>query len=161
MKPPRYPPKRRDADGNMLCRGCGAPVPPRRQTWCSTECYKTNCPREIVRELFKRDKGVCAHCATDTHALRKRVKQLWWDAKARKPYWLIRASTARLVRWMKKHGWPRMGRRWWEADHIIEFARGGSHRLENRQTLCVRCHKIKSAQFMKARRINGNTNPNS
>ena len=34
----------------------------------------------------------------------------------------------------------------WDADHIVPVAEGGSHELDNYQTLCRRiCHRIKTA----------------
>lgn len=35
----------------------------------------------------------------------------------------------------------------WEADHILEWAEGGKTELENLQTLCVPCHKRKTAEY--------------
>lgn len=31
-----------------------------------------------------------------------------------------------------------------EVDHILNVARGGTHRLDNLQTLCAACHREKS-----------------
>ena len=33
-----------------------------------------------------------------------------------------------------------------EVDHILNVARGGTHRLDNLQTLCHHCHKAKTAR---------------
>lgn len=32
----------------------------------------------------------------------------------------------------------------WQADHIIELRHGGTHEMDNIQTLCIKCHKAKT-----------------
>lgn len=39
----------------------------------------------------------------------------------------------------------------WQADHILERKRGGTNDLANLQTLCVPCHKDKTARFSRER----------
>lgn len=39
----------------------------------------------------------------------------------------------------------------WEADHIIPLHRGGPNAMENLQTLCVPCHREKSADEARER----------
>lgn len=45
----------------------------------------------------------------------------------------------------------------WQADHIVEVAGGGEHRLENLQTLCNLCHKEKTRRFVKSRNLTKQT----
>lgn len=59
----RYPSIKKDADGNMLYRGCGKPVPKWRQTWCSNHCFDSLYPSKVRRQVWNRDKGQCALCS--------------------------------------------------------------------------------------------------
>lgn len=34
----------------------------------------------------------------------------------------------------------------WQNDHIVELVDGGTHTLDNMQTLCIPCHNKKSAK---------------
>jgi hypothetical protein len=47
------------------------------------------------------------------------------------------------------------GQSFWEADHILEVAANGSDSLRNIQTLCMVCHKAKTAEFIKRHRSAG------
>lgn len=62
------------------CRHCRKPVEPPKINWCSDECVTEALilkgdPNTVRREVFKRDKGVCAKCGLDTQAAHKA-----WDA---------------------------------------------------------------------------------
>jgi len=41
----------------------------------------------------------------------------------------------------------------WQLDHVVELADGGSHEPHNCQTLCVPCHKEKTAMMRGLRSI--------
>lgn len=43
----------------------------------------------------------------------------------------------------------------WEADHILPVDEGGTDDLGNFQTLCLHCHKEKTARQAKRRRTMG------
>src|SRR5882757_1469999 len=62
----------RGQNGRGLCRWCTLEVPARRFTFCSDYCvheWKLRSQPGYLREhIFKRDRGVCAHCAADTTA---------------------------------------------------------------------------------------------
>ena len=45
------------------------------------------------------------------------------------------------------------------ADHIIAWADGGPAEKENLQTLCKKCHRIKTTAEMAARKKGNNANP--
>jgi 5-methylcytosine-specific restriction protein A len=100
----------------------------RRRRWhpiCVAR-YNATDPRALRRRVRRRDRGVCALCRVDTMQLRRSFKG--------------RGMWAR----MRKHGFvPR--RSLWELDHKIPLIDGGTHDLSNLQTLCVPCHRKKSA----------------
>lgn len=49
-------------NGRKLCKVCEQPLPPRKQSYCSKECYYRNRPRDMRYLVNKRDKGVCSIC---------------------------------------------------------------------------------------------------
>jgi len=136
-------------NGLALCRFCKkTECKPPRRTFCSDACvheYKLRTSGSYLRDcVYKRDKGICLACGTDT---KKIAKELW-------AYFLTAGLDALKVR-MKEQGipatrkiWPRKyGGGLWDADHIIPVEHGGgSCSLENLQTLCIPCHAIKTKQ---------------
>ena len=129
-------------NGRSLCCWCDAEVPPRRRNWCSDECvhqYKmAHDWTYVCRQVKKRDKAVCKECNLDTASLRLSLRKM---ARTQgKEAMLIEAT---------KYGIPAYrasGKRLWDADHIVPVAEGGSSDLSNIQTLCIRCHKIKTKE---------------
>lgn len=120
------------------CRWCGETIlhesgpkqgqVNRRRRWhpqC-VEAYDASDPREARRRVRRRDRTVCAHCRLDTNALRRRVRG---------------RGRTRILR--EKGFVPR--RSLWELDHIVPLVDGGTHDLDNLQTLCTPCHKKKTA----------------
>ena len=145
MAKPRYPAHQNDPSGKPLCRGCGAPVPRGRQTWCSSNCYETRCPQRVIYHVEQRDRGICARCGTDTEALHRSCRFVDHDHHGR-PL----SPAARTIAWREAQarakelhalGWPDGCRRWWEGDHIMPHSEGGEMVLENIRTLCTLCHK--------------------
>jgi len=128
---------------HTICRWCGGPLSGRRTSWCSEDCWATYFiqinPRVYVS---RRDNGVCARCKLDTRLL-KRVLLLasrsLRDTESPVRMW---SWSAVLKDWL---GMPR-GRSFWDADHIVPLSQGGDHHPRNLQTLCVPCHKLKSAE---------------
>ena len=160
----QYRARQRNADGILLCRYCAVVVPkPPRRTFCSKECVDEYLVRSSVRfarqQLWKRDKGVCAMCGTDTDALARVLCCIWYrdPIGAHQNAWLFgygnafRRATARhncSERYPHRvqHGTL------WEADHILEVARGGGEcGLEGLQTLCRPCHLRKTKRFAQHR----------
>jgi len=138
----RYPKSRRNAAGHMLCRGCGKPVPPNRQTWCSNDCFKTRCPRMVRMAVRQRDQCVCAICGRDAGY----ILNAFCRMSRRQPNPWSRDNRVR--RAAVKAGWPLdASRDWWEADHIIPHSEGGDCILSNMRTLCVPCHKAETAKL--------------
>jgi len=110
------------------CRWCGNPVPKGRRRWCSQRCVDEFTirawPSHVRHIVFRRDKGVCAICHIDNEAERAKV------AEARQEGWRQRKAALR-----------------WEVDHIVPVGDGGGGcGLDNLQTLCVPCHRAKTAR---------------
>lgn len=62
--------------------------------------------------------------------------------------------TSRIRDAAAKAGWPVGSHiRWWQADHIIPHSEGGEFVLENLRTLCVPCHKERTKQWHRAKRL--------
>jgi 5-methylcytosine-specific restriction protein A len=71
--------------------------------------------------------------------------RFFWDA--------ARVVVMRRDRYTCQGCHTRMRRRELEVDHILEIARGGpSLDYANLQTLCRRCHRQKTAEFLRNRR---------
>ncbi len=113
------------------CRGCHAPVPKNRQTWCSKECYEKYEPSMVKRAVRERDKGICQLCGKNINdaysAWRKTEPERFKDFLA----------------WRK---WRREQPKE-EYHHIVPFSEGGLTILENMQTLCVDCHRKVTKEF--------------
>lgn len=106
------------------CRGCGDPVPKGRLTWCSNACYAKYEPICVRSAVWQRDNGICQSCGTD-------IKAAIDDWENRRDYKRTRPT--------------------WECDHIVPFSEGGVTVLENMRTLCVDCHKKRTAEWRKRR----------
>ena len=124
------------------CRRCGAAVPTGRFTFCTDACvheWKLRTDPGYLREqVFARDRGVCAQCGVDTEALRRDKRKL--DYNARRQF-------------EKDWGYRR---HLWDADHIVPVAEGGGEcDLDNMRTLCLKCHKLATAELR--RRLRGST----
>lgn len=151
----------RGPQGYPLCRWCQRETYARHSTFCGRPCIHAwklrSDPGYLRGVVFRRDRGVCAACGTDTEALRK------W-ARAHVP---CRGNGTRVViagtggvqpvlpqhrALLKARGYDE-GRALWAADHVVPVAEGGGQcDLDNIQTLCVPCHKGKSAREAAARR---------
>lgn len=124
----RYPAIKRDANGKMLCRGCGGQVPKGRRTWCSSECFSKHSIYEIKERVWQRDRGTCQHCKKFLGVLGKSGK--------------LKSC----------HNWYDWCTEWVEFDHIKEYADGGATLDENMQVLCAPCHQIKTTRWRKNRK---------
>jgi len=136
------------------CRWCGEPIlyaegakqgePDRRRRWhpeC-VEVYNATDPREARRLVRKRDRGRCADCGVDTYAVRREVRGPGRTRKLRERGYVPRRSL-------------------WELDHIVPLIDGGTHALENLQTLCTPCHKRKTAGEARERAARASASPES
>ena len=160
-------PRRRDADGNLLCAVCRKPgaewqFPPKGRSnskYCSAECRTEayiRCDPNFARQaVLSRDKGVCCRCGTDTEKLQRimvaaRGVDPWGhlyepdeDPVGPKPKPLDGAE-ARHILWAI--GFTR--RHLWEMDHIQPVVHGGGLcGLDNLRTLCTRCHDKETARL--------------
>jgi len=89
-------------------------------------------PREQRRLVRRRDRGVCRVCGVDTLALKHEIRGRGRTRKLRALGFLPRRSL-------------------WELDHVVPLIDGGSHEPSNLQTLCVPCHRAKSAEETRLR----------
>ena len=128
----------RGESGRILCRWCALEVPQGRHTFCSEWCVhewklRSN-PGYLRQQVLKRDKGICELCRVNTLSAFLRLK------KSRGP-----SRTLHLADW----GLARMSRRsLWDADHILPVAEGGGEcDLRNLRTLCLKCHRLTTAQL--------------
>jgi 5-methylcytosine-specific restriction endonuclease McrA len=127
------------------CRWCGRSIvheageqrglPNRRRRWhpACVDVYNASDPREARRRIRRRDRGHCAECGLDTYALRRRIRGRGSHRKLRELGFKPRKSL-------------------WELDHILPLVDGGSHDLENLQTLCTPCHQRKTSREANERR---------
>lgn len=141
-----------------ICFYCGRKCGGKRYNWCSDDCvqqYKlqTNDPHTLAEKILERDHGQCSRCGLDCV-----------DAKIR----LGKTSIANITQYPELHKLlpikyrdsdlrrltftqladltKFMDRRMWEIDHITGVWEGGGLcGLENLQTLCVDCHRQKTA----------------
>jgi 5-methylcytosine-specific restriction endonuclease McrA len=140
------------------CRWCSTEVKPPRRNWCSQACvdeYKDlNDWGWILQKVFKRDAGVCAECGHDTEQLRRILGHAFRREDVHTVSWTRRYISISFVREETER---RMGfkpaQSYWECDHILERVRDGTNAMENLQTLCVPCHKRKTARLAADRAI--------
>ena len=83
---------------------------------------------------MKRDGGVCAHCGLNTIKEHGKLKRARGDIRsALMRHWGLNA---------------RMRKSLWDADHILPVTEGGGEcDLDNIRTLCLRCHRLVTAQL--------------
>lgn len=83
---------------------------------------------------MKRDRGICAHCGLNAIREQIRLKRARGDVRAALlQHWGLNARARRSL---------------WDADHILPVAEGGGEcDLDNIRTLCLRCHRVVTAQL--------------
>ncbi len=129
--------------GRPLCRWCNLELAPgRRRTFCSDYCVhewrlRTD-PGYVREQVLARDRGVCARCGCDCTEAFLRLKRL--------------RGPRRLTAWAEWGLRPGQRSSLWDADHILPVAEGGGEcDLCNLRTLCLRCHRLATAE-LRARR---------
>ena len=137
-------------DGSNECRWCHGPVKGtnKQKVWCGPVCVaefqaaKGNSgPLRSV--VFDRDKGMCARCGLDCRAFELRMrKRVSWAKRAGRFVFLTRLRNACI-----KRGFDHWNDSHWQADHILARHEGGDSQMSNIQTLCIPCHKHKTAQM--------------
>ena len=123
-------------NGRCLCRWCGLEVPAGRLTFCSDWCVEEwklrSDPGHLRDRVLERDKGICALCRLDCLAEFRRIKRLRGTGR-------VKAINE----------WGQRGRKsLWDADHIVPVAEGGGEcDLSNMRTLCLKCHRLHTAEL--------------
>lgn len=122
-------------NGRNLCLWCETELGPRRRVWCADACANAYWDgatwRGVRAKVAKRDKGVCAMCGADCRSLRRTYAALpKTKRKAFAERWNVPSRRRRKT--------------WWDADHIVALAEGGTNELENLRTLCLTCHKAQT-----------------
>lgn len=149
-------------NGRGLCRWCNKEVPKGRQTFCGEPCIHEwkirSDPGYVRRQVYERDKGVCAICGLDTDKLIRIWSKLFTTvclSRVKKSHQLDRARRLR-AELPKRYPWAKLDlygnrtRSLWQADHIVPVAEGGGEcGLENYRTLCVPDHKAETKALRK------------
>ncbi len=127
-------------NGRCLCRWCSLEVPAGRLTFCSDWCVEEwklrSNPGHMRERVFERDRGVCAVCGIDCVLELRRIKRLRGVSR-------MRAASE----------WGMGSRKsLWDADHVVPVSEGGGEcDLLNMRTLCLKCHRVHTAQLRKRR----------
>ena len=149
-------------NGRPLCRWCKKEVPKGKRTFCGdpkcVEEWKIRNSQAYARKkTYERDHGVCVRCHCETAVLVIQLDSLQL-ARASAPaedYERLRVEQNNFILSLVQKGFDRnaiWNRALWQMDHIIEVVNGGGTcGLENLQTLCLPCHKKKTAQLAKDR----------
>jgi 5-methylcytosine-specific restriction protein A len=143
------------------CRFCRNRVPPGRKSksWCSQDCIDlyqaARSGSGLRRYIFKRDRGVCFVCRLDAVGLAAEVGR-WMRSNSLRQFGTLARN---LLRVNGKADGETYRNTFWDADHRVRVADGGGVRagLRNVQTLCMWCHKIKTAA--EVARLNGLSPP--
>ena len=143
-------------DARPHCLYCVAVHAPQVDSpFCSEACARAfavaRSQTSARAQLFERDRGVCAACGLDAHALYRAIAAL--PPGPRRLGALLDSTLStmsdRLRRCLDN---PKEGD-FWEADHLRAVADGGGESdLSNYQTLCTRCHAAKSTREAAARK---------
>lgn len=132
-------------EGYRCCRYCSGSIKPPKRTFCSAKCvheYRLRSNGTYLRQqVYLRDHGICALCKLDTKKLAVQLTMLSIDDPRRDL--LFRQHNIHKTRKIKLR---RNGGGLWDADHIICVKDGGGQcGLENIRTLCIKCHKSRTA----------------
>jgi len=128
----------RGPNGRGLCRWCSLEVPRGRFTFCSEYCVHEwklrSQPAYLRDQVYLRDRGICGRCGVDTVAALRALRR---SRGANRRHLLQHWGISRLHR-----------RSLWDADHILPVTEGGGEcDLDNIRTLCLRCHRIATAEL--------------
>jgi 5-methylcytosine-specific restriction protein A len=131
-------------NGRNLCRWCNLEVPKGRVTFCSAWCVEEwrlrSDPGYIREKVLERDRGICSRCGVDCLHAERQLKRLRGAARLKA-----------LIDWGFGAGSPAVARKTlWDADHIVPVVEGGGEcDLENIRTLCLKCHRVATAELRK------------
>ncbi|XP_026872429.2 DNA annealing helicase and endonuclease ZRANB3 isoform X1 [Electrophorus electricus] len=146
-----------DAGGTPLCLSCQQPSL-EHSGWaggfCSPACmeeFRLRSDHGYMRaRVLEAEQGVCQHCGLHAHQLYLRVRDA--PHTHRKDLldntWLAQLPLKQLNEMI---GSPVEGQ-FWQVDHIRPvYSGGGQCLLDNLQTLCTVCHRMRTAQQAKER----------
>ena len=136
-------------NGRALCCWCGTEVPKGRRSWCSQKCVDEYLDlsdlNRIENRIKERDLEICQVCGLNCRALKellgrlRSVKHGYYDPDRRGYYGVYEEVILRNLRLGTRC------HRYWEIDHIVPVAEGGSNAHENLQTICLWCHRANTA----------------
>ena len=124
--------------------------------FCSKACYDMDTQAKsasaLRRALFERERGICRACGLDCSSLARRMAAERSRARRRrmaleaKPEFGERGGKA-LLEQLVRTAWEGHA---WHFDHVVAVKDGGGAcTVENGQTLCVLCHKKRTAEQKK------------
>lgn len=152
-------------DGQAQCRRCLGDMPPGRSMFCSDACeheFRIRVSPAYARAaVYRRDRGVCAHCRLDCGMLDRVIRRLRQGDPAMVGDGLdddergdgIREQVVdeegeqAAVALIAALG---LGSRkkpcsLWQVDHRVPFSTGGADcGLGNLRTLCLACHQVQT-----------------
>ena len=126
--------------------------------FCSARCAsldkQANSASELRKLLYARERGVCRACRWDASGCARRIATMRSRGARRKhilssnPAFGARGN-AKLLEQLVRTAWEGHA---WHFDHVVAvFEGGGECTVDNGQTLCVLCHKARTAAQAKAR----------
>lgn len=128
------------------CRWCGKPILKPdgtqnvRRRWhqpCVDE-FNWQSSETVARYWIEaREKGMCQACGFDTAKLETELMAMSWS-RSRDEAANLGFSGFRTTRWAL-----------WDMDHVVPICLGGKHEKANLWTLCMPCHKAKTAEERK------------
>ncbi|XP_073699711.1 DNA annealing helicase and endonuclease ZRANB3 [Garra rufa] len=146
-----------DSAGTPLCLSCQKPSGEHcgwAGGFCSPACmedFQLRSNQGYMRaRVLETEQGVCQHCGLNAHQLYVQVRDA--PRTHRKEMldntWLAQLPLKQLNEMIQS---PAEGQ-FWQVDHINPVYRGGGQcSLENLQTLCTVCHRMRTAQQVKDR----------
>jgi 5-methylcytosine-specific restriction protein A len=138
-------------NGRPLCRYCNEETKPPKRTFCSDSCvnqFKIRSNPGYARDqVYLRDKGICTSCGLDTDKLKEILYAVRMTSE--------QAYKALVYQYRLKYRFGfNLNEHFWEMDHVLAVADGGgSCGLENLQTLCRPCHRVKTREMMRRKRL--------
>lgn len=130
---------------------CGIKTPTTR-SFCSDMCEKDYLvgtdTSYLRREIWNRDQGVCKTCGVNTLLIRV----AYVNERIRRRLAIKASEKDELVTLLEQLGFhtSRGVPITWNVDHIVPISKGGSLTMDNSQTLCVPCHKLKTKKEREA-----------
>ena len=136
--------------GEGISKGDGTQNLRRRWHEACLEEFLDKDPRRLRSKVFSRDRGVCASCGVDTEELAADMRRQAQEMCSGKHFASYdRAFTEAGIQ-LRSEGYL-IRQSLWEADHVVPRTDDGEDELDNMQTLCQPCHRLKTARENSAR----------